>query len=435
MNIRQIIIRKRSGQELDNKEIEFFVRGFTAGGIPDYAASSFLMAVYFRGMTEKETFFLTRCMMNSGEIYDLGRFGRRCVDKHSTGGVGDKVSLVCGPIVASLGVKVPMICGRGLGYTGGTVDKLESIPGFCARLTHRRFMKGLEKIGLVFSSQTGRIAPADKKIYALRDVTGTVENISLITSSIMSKKLATGAPGIVFDVKCGRGAFMKKKKEAGDLALWLVKVCRKFGRKATVLITDMDQPLGTTVGNSLEVIESVECLKGHAAPDLLDVSLRVSAEMLVLSGACRDLVAARQAARRQIENGEALRKLGEVITFQGGDTAVISEGFRGWKKARHISDIRAEKTGFIQDIDAGLIGQLACELGAGRNRLEDRIDPSAGLIFFCKKGNRVQKGETIARAFTDRRDIAEICGRLKRAVLIAEKRPVLPAMILKRITS
>jgi pyrimidine-nucleoside phosphorylase len=343
-------------------------------------------------------------MMDSGESYDLKKYRRKCIDKHSTGGVGDKISLICAPIVASLGIKVPMMCGQGLGHTGGTVDKLESIPGFQTALTKKQFLKILENVGLVFSSQTEKIAPADKKIYALRDVTGTVENLSLITSSIMSKKLATGASGIVFDIKTGSGAFMKKIKDAEILAGWLIKTAKRSGRRVSVLITDMNEPLGCTVGNTLEVIESVETLRGFGPADILEISLAVSALMIQMAGMAKDFREAKRKAFKQIENGSALYKLEEVIHAQGGDAGVISENYKKWKKAKYVLDYKAEKNGFIKEIDAYKIGNFCCSLGAGRSSLKDKIDPSAGLILFAKKGDKVSKGETIARIYTDKKD-------------------------------
>ncbi|MCK5708585.1 MAG: thymidine phosphorylase [Candidatus Aureabacteria bacterium] len=432
MNVREIIIKKRNGYALNEKEIEFLINGYTEGDIPDYQLSSFLMAVFFNGMTEKETVFLTKAMKESGDEYDLKCFGKKCIDKHSTGGVGDKVSLICGPIAASLGIKVPMMCGRGLGHTGGTVDKLESIPGFSTCINKTKFYNILDKTGLVFSSQTKSIAPADKKMYALRDVTGTVESIPLITSSIMSKKLATGANGIVFDVKTGSGAFMKDKKDAAMLADFLVKIASISNRRSFALLTNMDEPLGCAVGNSLEVIESIECLKGNCFNDLMKVSIEISAAMIFLAGVVKDIKKGRELARGQINNGEALKKLKDTIKAQGGDPDCIYEDYAEWKKAKYSFDVKAEKSGFIEDIDAYKVGDLSCSLGAGRLRLSDDVDPSAGIVFFLKVGDVVSCGDILARVYTDKKGKKTFSESLKRIIKISKKKPLQKKLILRK---
>ena len=429
----QLIIKKRNGKELSSEEISFFAQGAARSSIPDYQLSSFLMAVFFQGMTENETISLTRFMMDSGICYDLSKMGQSCIDKHSTGGVGDKVSFICGPIAASLGIKVPMMCGRGLGHTGGTVDKLKSIPGMRLALTEKQFLRVLDRTGLAFSSQTGKIAPADRKLYALRDVTGTVESLPLITSSIMSKKLATGAAGIVFDVKTGCGAFMRKKSDAVALARMLVRVAGKFHRKAACLITSMDEPLGYAVGNSLEIIESVECLRGHFRHDLMEVSLAVSACMIQLAGRAKSFREGRRLALGQIGNGKALEKLKEVMQAQGGDPDIVFQDYCRWKKAKYVQDCKAEKSGYISGINAYDIGVLCCDMGAGRSRLDEKIDPSAGIMFFRKTGDKVHKGESIARLYTDRKPGRAFLERLNKIIMISGKKVIKKKKVLQKI--
>ena len=415
----EILIKKRDGFEIDSEDIEFFVREFVKGRIPEYQVSAFLMAVYFNGLSERETFDLTKSMMMSGDVYDLSVFGKKCVDKHSTGGVGDKVSLICGPIAASLGVKVPMMCGRGLGHTGGTVDKLESIPGFGLGLSKKRFFSVLKRVGLVFSSQTEKIAPADKKLYALRDVTGTVENLSLITSSIMSKKLATGAPSIVFDVKTGKGAFLQSEKESIALARALIKTAKLFKRKAVAVITDMNEPLGCCVGNMLEVVESIEALKGNGAKDLMEVSLAVSGWMLVLSGVAKNIREGVFLAKKQIENSRALSKFRELVKAQGGDVSIFDDTKRVFKTSRFVVDIKAGKKGVISELHARKIGDFCTYIGAGRQRLDDKIDYASGVVFFKKVGDKVSNDDVIARVYFERKEMADYLDILADAVKIS----------------
>ncbi len=417
----KILLKKRNGECLSEEEIRFLIESYVNGEFPDYQMSAFLMAVFFNGLNNKETFYLTKAMMESGDLYDLSEFGEKCVDKHSTGGVGDKVSLICGPIVSSLGVKVPMICGKGLGHTGGTVDKLESISGMKLDLSRKKFFSLLRKIGIVFSSQTDNFAPADKKLYSLRDVTGTVENISLITASIMSKKLAGGAPAIVFDVKTGKGAFLEKMNESKELAKMLISVAKSFGRKSVAVITDMNEPLGFCVGNMIEVLESIEALKGNGATDLMEVSLEISSWMLVLAGVARNEKEGIKLAERQINNGKALEKFKELIHAQGGKMKFLKKE-NPFENVKNVIGVFSEKDGYIHEINGKKIGDFCTYIGAGRQKLDDKIDYLAGVVLFKKTGDRVKKGDLLARVYSNR-PIKPYVELLSDAYLI-KKRPI-----------
>lgn len=399
MRMYDIIHKKRNGGELSGDEIRFFVEGYTNGSVPDYQAAAFCMAVYFQGMTEKETSELTLAMAESGDQIDLSGIDGFTVDKHSTGGVGDKTSLIVAPIVASCGGKVAKMSGRGLGHTGGTVDKLEAIPNFRTELTPDEFIKQVNNIGLCIVGQTGELAPADKKLYALRDVTATVESIPLIASSIMSKKLAAGSKGIVLDVKTGSGAFMKTFEESENLAKEMVSIGKSAGRSVTAVITNMDIPLGNSVGNSLEVIEAIKTLKGEGESDLTDVCLTLAAQMLCMVTG-EDEKACYAMAKGAIGDGSALNKLCEMISAQGGNAGVVDD-FSLFKQPKHTVEISSEREGYIEHTDAEKIGLASVILGAGREKKGDPIDLSAGIVLKKKTGDRVEKGDTLAIFYTD----------------------------------
>ena len=399
MRMYDIIHKKRNGGELSGDEIRFFVEGYTNGSVPDYQAAAFCMAVYFQGMTEKETSELTLAMAESGDQIDLSGIDGFTVDKHSTGGVGDKTSLIVAPIVASCGGKVAKMSGRGLGHTGGTVDKLEAIPNFRTELTPDEFIKQVNNIGLCIVGQTGELAPADKKLYALRDVTATVESIPLIASSIMSKKLAAGSKGIVLDVKTGSGAFMKTFEESENLAKEMVSIGKSAGRSVTAVITNMDIPLGNSVGNSLEVIEAIKTLKGEGESDLTDVCLTLAAQMLCMVTG-EDEKACYAMAKGAIGDGSALNKLCEMISAQGGNAGVVDD-FSLFKQPKHTVEISSEREGYIEHTDAEKIGLASLILGAGLDKKGDPIDSSAGIVLKKKTGDRVEKGDTLAIFYTD----------------------------------
>lgn len=394
-----IIHKKRNGGELSEEEIRFFIEGYTDESIPDYQAAALCMAVYFRGMTPKETSILTLAMAESGDQIDLGGIEGFTVDKHSTGGVGDKTSLIVVPIVASCGGKVAKMSGRGLGHTGGTIDKLESIPGFRTELNPDDFIKQVNGIGLCIVGQTGELAPADKKLYALRDVTATVESIPLIASSIMSKKLAAGSKGIVLDVKTGSGAFMKTVEESENLAKEMVAIGKSAGRSVTAVITNMDIPLGDSVGNSLEVIEAIKTLKGEGKSDLTEVCLTLAAQMLsMVTG--EDEKTCYSMAKGAIDNGLAINKLREMISAQGGNANVVDD-YSLFKQPKYTAEIFSECDGYIEHTDAEKIGIASVILGAGREKKGDSIDPSAGIVLKKKTGDYVKKGEPLAVFYTD----------------------------------
>lgn len=399
MRIYDIIQNKKYGRELTDEEIDFFVRGVTNGTIPDYQTSALLMAIYFQGMTDREISALTDSMARSGDTVDLSDINGFTVDKHSTGGVGDKTTLVVAPIVASLGGKIAKMSGRGLGHTGGTVDKLESIQGFQTVLDRKDFIEQVNEIGISVIGQSGNLAPADKKLYALRDVTATVDSIPLIASSIMSKKLAAGAQGIVLDVKTGSGAFMKTPEESEALAKQMVKIGKAAGRKMAAVITDMNEPLGNAIGNSLEVIEAVETLKGKGSEDFTEVCVELAANMLMFvtgdgHNACAKIV------NDCIKSGTALNKLKEMVQAQGGNTEWI-DNTELFPKAEISYEIKSQNDGYIILTDAEKIGTASVILGAGREKKEDSIDMSAGIILNKKTGDRVQNGETIATFHTN----------------------------------
>jgi pyrimidine-nucleoside phosphorylase len=400
MNMYELIAKKRDRGKLSEEEIDYFISGYTAGDIPDYQASALLMAIFLNGMDADETFCLTQSMMNSGKVLDLSSIRGVKIDKHSTGGVGDKVSLILAPLVAACGVKVPMISGRGLGHTGGTLDKLESIPGFRTDLPIRNFTAILKDIGLCMIGQTDEIAPADRKLYALRDVTATINCIPLIASSIMSKKLAEGANGFVFDVKTGNGAFMQTKKDAVLLAKTLIQIARRFKKKAVALITDMNEPLGETVGNSIEVIESIHALKGVAPRDLMRITMAQGAHMLVLGKKARNLQDAENKLSQAIQTGKALDKFREMIKKQGGKPDVTDDfGLLPWGKFRLL--VSSKREGYINSIDTRKIGLTAVYLGAGREKLDSSVDHGVGFLIKKKVGDSVEKNEGLAVVYAN----------------------------------
>lgn len=394
MRMYDIIKNKRDNKELTFEELEYFVKGYVSGTVPDYQVSALLMAIYFNGLNDRETVDLTMLMRDSGDKADLSVFKDTSVDKHSTGGVGDKTTLIVAPIVASLGCTVAKMSGRGLGYTGGTVDKLESISGYKTALSTKEFLEIAEKCGISVVGQTGNFAPADKKIYSLRDVTATVDSIGLIASSIMSKKLAAGAKTIVLDVKFGSGAFMKDTAEATKLAETMIKIGKNCGKKVSALITDMNTPIGRNIGNSLEVKEVVETLLGNGPEDLKEICLKLSASIVSLSKGI-DFNTALKKCEEVLNNKTAYNKFVEWISLQGGNTSEI-ENPESFDNAKYTFSVTAERDGYISKADANIIGRVSSELGAGRSKIGDEIDFSAGVVLKKTLGDFVNKGEEIA---------------------------------------
>lgn len=429
MRMYDIIDRKKNGEELTKSEIEYFVGGFTRGEIPDYQASALLMAIWFCGMNDRELADLTLSMAHSGDMINLDAVDGFTVDKHSTGGVGDKTTLIVAPAVAACGGKVAKMSGRGLGFTGGTIDKLESIPGFNTSVGEKEFIDNVNKIGLCIAGQTGEIAPADKKIYALRDVTATVDSIPLIASSIMSKKLAAGSKGIVLDVKCGSGAFMKTYEDAKLLAEKMTAIGQRAGRKTVALITNMDIPLGRAVGNALEVKDAVKILKNEQKDELYEVSVALAAHMLSLVNS-KDIYECEKMIRLAIENGSALEKLKEAVGAQGGDISYIDDTSK-FIDASVCIEYKAEKGGYINKIDAQKIGRASVLLGAGREKKDDVIDFGAG-IYLCKKtGDEVREGDTVARLYTNKNEYADSAlAVIKEAFDYSQKKPYIGKTVL-----
>jgi pyrimidine-nucleoside phosphorylase len=424
-----IIQRKRDGAELTREEIASFIDRYTRGEIPDYQASALAMAVFFRGMTAAETVALTEAMMNTGEVLDLSDLPGPKVDKHSTGGVGDKTSLVLAPLAAACGVYVPMISGRGLGHTGGTLDKLESIPGFRVQLSLGEFREVLKKCRLGLIGQTPEIAPADRKLYALRDVTSTVESLPLISASIMSKKMAEGIDALVLDVKTGDGAFLTKFEDARTLARTMVDIGRGMGKKVAALLTDMDQPLGRTVGNALEIAECVETLKGRGPTDLESLSVELAAWMLSLSGAAPTLEDARRRVRDALSSGAGLRKFQEVIELQGGDPRVCDDLSR-LPAARERIEVLPPREGRVRRIACRAVGRAGMLLGAGRETVDSRVDPAVGLVLHKKVGDLVLPNEPlITMHVNDRSRVDEARAVLEAAVEIGPEAPPSVALV------
>ncbi|HUW68603.1 MAG TPA: thymidine phosphorylase [bacterium] len=430
-----VIMKKRDGGELSRDEIATIVDGYVRGEVPEYQVSSWLMAVFFRGMTFRETADLTDLMLRSGATMNLSGIAGPFVDKHSTGGVGDKVSLILAPIVAACGVKVPMMSGRALGHTGGTLDKLESIPGYTTRLDERQFREYIERDGFAMTGQTDAIVPADKKLYSLRDVTATVESVPLITASILSKKVAEGADALVFDVKSGPGAFMKTVADAERLASSLVKTGQAMGKRIVGVITDMTEPLGNKVGNFFEVEESIDCLQGKGPADLMEVTYRLSAWMLVAAGIAADVDAATKLCKHAVESGKAYDLFLRNVKTQGGDVSKMLSLVGSYRSA-HSRTLSAPADGYIQSIDAFKIGLAGVYLGVGRNKTSDPVAPDVGFVFERKKGARVSRGDTIAMVWgKDAASLDASWELITSALAIGASVPAASPLIIKEITA
>ncbi len=434
MNPIEIIAKKRDGKELSPEEINFFVQGITKEIIPDYQAAAFLMAIYLNGMTKNETSSLTISMARSGKMLNLEKIAPIVVDKHSTGGVGDKTTLVVAPLVAATGLTVGKMTGRGLAFTGGTVDKLESIPGFNASLSTEQFLELLSKHKIAVTGQTADLAPADKAIYAIRDVTATVECIPLIASSVMSKKIASGANAIVLDVKVGKGAFMKTMEKALALAKAMVEIGESLGRKVVAVISDMNQPLGRAIGNALEVIEAMETLRGFGPPDFIEHCLVIASQMLILGGYAKDEKEARKKLSYLIESGKALEKFEEWVRAQGGDVRVISDTSI-LPSARIVEEIESPRSGYISQIDAQEVGIASMRLGAGRTKKDEEIDPAVGVVLYKKIGDYVKKKEPLFEIHAnDEEKLAEAKERLLAAYNWSDE-PVTPPPLIYQVIS
>jgi pyrimidine-nucleoside phosphorylase len=427
-----IIQKKRQGEELSSAEIEFMVLGFTRGDVPDYQMSAWMMAIVWQGMSERETIDLTMIMARSGDVLDLAAVAPLVVDKHSTGGVGDKTTLVIAPWVACMGLPVGKMSGRGLGFSGGTLDKLESIPGFNVNLTRQQFVDQLREHGIVVAGQSADLAPADGKMYALRDVTATVESLPLIASSVMSKKIAAGANAIVLDVKTGSGAFMKTEEDAVALAEMMVKIGAGVGRRITAVISDMEQPLGLAVGNSLEVAEAIATLRGSGPADFAEHCLVIAAEMLLLAHHCTTPEAAKSELRTALHRGDALAKLREWVRAQGGDEQVVNHP-EIMPQARLVVDLLAPRSGYVAAIDAKEVGLAAVALGAGRQKKGEAIDHAVGMVLKKKVGERVEAGEPLLSIHAnDEGRLAEAQAGLLQAYRWSDV-PVTPAPLIRRI--
>jgi len=418
-----LIHRKRDGEELAPEEIEFLIEGYTNGDIPDYQMSAFLMAVFFSGMTDREVSRLTECMLRSGDTVDLSSVPGVKVDKHSTGGVGDKTSFIVAPLAAAAGVVVPMMSGRALGHTGGTLDKLESIPGFRTDLTAEEFTAQLAEHGLAFIGQTERLAPADRKLYSLRDVTGTVESIPLISSSIMSKKLAEGVDALVLDVKVGNGAFMKKQVDARRLAQTMVGIGRRLDKKVQALITDMNQPLGYAIGNALEIMEASQTLQNAGPADLTKLCLELAARMIFLGKKAATLEEARLTAEKHLVDGSAYHKFKQVVAAQGGNPQALDK-FELLPNATGMREITSPRAGYVSTIYAEDIGVASNMIGAGRDKKEDAIDPAVGIILEVKVGEKVDAGSILCRLYYTKEDhVDEAANRVEDAFRISGQKP------------
>lgn len=430
MRIIDIIEKKRDKKELSKQEIEFFINAYTKGEIQDYQAAALIMAIYLNGMTEQETTNLALAMAYSGEVLDLSKLNKTIVDKHSTGGVGDKVSLILLPLVSSLGIPIAKMSGRGLGFTGGTIDKLEAIPGYKTNITINNFVKNVENIGISMISQTLNLAPADKKIYALRDSISCVESIPLIASSIMSKKIASGAQKIVLDVTVGKGAFMDNIKKAKILSNEMIKIGNLANRQTICILTNMDEPLGYAIGNTLEVIEAINFLKGKMPKDLKEVVLELGAYMIKLAGKGNDLEENKKKLLEAIENQKAYNKFIELVKNQGGDITYI-ENPNKFTKSKFIEKIYSKKNGYISSIDAKKVGNLSMFLGAGRNKKEDSINPNVGIVLNKKVGDKVNKDDLLAIIYLDEKEKCEESKkRLEEIIQISEEQVPVPKTIL-----
>lgn len=433
MRMYDIIKKKRDGYELSTEEINYFVENYTKGNIPDYQASALLMAIYLNKMNKRETLDLTRAMINSGDTFDLSRINGIKVDKHSTGGVGDTTTLVLGPMVAACGVPFVKMSGRGLGHTGGTLDKLESIKGFRVELDNAEFERIANKINIAICSQTANITPADKKLYALRDVTATVDNISLITASIMSKKLAIESDGIILDVKVGSGAFMKNIDDAIELAKEMVEIGNLYGRKTIALVTNMDEPLGKAVGNALEIKEAIDTLKGNGPEDLYELTLVLGSKLLVIAGKANNEQDGRKMLIEVVNNGKALEKLKELVENQGGDVNYIDNPDL-LPKAKYVIEVKSTKEGHVKSINAEDVGKCALALGAGRETKESQIDLAAGIVLNKKVDDKVEIGEILAYIHgNDISKVEEVKHRLLEIFVIGDKNNEAKKLIYKEI--
>ena len=434
MNAVELIQKKRDHGVLDDEEIAWLIRSYTSGAVPDYQMAAMAMAIFLNGLEPTELVEWTRAMLHSGDVLDFSAVALPKVDKHSTGGVGDKVSIPLAPMVAACGVAIPMMSGRGLGHTGGTLDKLESIPGFTTELDPVRFREVLDRCGLVLAGQSERLVPADRKLYALRDATGTVESIPLISSSIMSKKLAEDLDGLVLDVKVGSGAFMKRLDRARALAETMVEIGKGYGVKTVALLTSMDSPLGNEVGNANEIAESIAVLRGGGPDDLVEVTLALGVEMLSVAGIESDPDAARAKLEATRTSGEAMEVFARVIEAQGGDPAVTEAPDRVLPRAPHRTEVTADRAGFLRVLDAFKVGVAAMRLGAGRERKEDTIDPSVGITVLVKPGARVESGQPIlSLSYRHPARLEEALSVLDGSIEIGDEKPEKVPLILERV--
>ncbi len=434
MNILDIIAKKRDKKELSKEEIDFFVDGYTDGKITDYQAAALIMAIYLNGMTDEEITNLTVSMAYSGEVLDLSKFGENVVDKHSTGGIGDKVTLILMPIISALGIPVAKMSGRGLGFTGGTIDKLESIPGYNTQISVNEFMENVEQIGISLMGQTMNLAPADKKIYALRDSISCVENIPLIASSIMSKKIAAGANKIVLEVTVGNGAFMKNIEDAKKLSETMINIGKLAGKETVCVLTNMDEPLGYSIGNTLEVIEAVEALQGEMEEDVKQVVLELGSQMIKLAGFGDDIEENKQKMLDCIDSGMAYIKFLELIENQGGDVSYINDVSK-FENAKYIKQVLAGKSGYVKIVDAGKLGKISCELGAGRVKKDDIIDNQVGLIINKKIGDKVEENDILGIVHAnDEEKLKVAIEALKDCFEISEEYVEKPKVILGSLT-
>lgn len=434
MRMVDVIEKKRNGEELTTEEIRFFVNGYTEGSIPDYQVSALLMAIYFQDMTERERADLTMAMVESGDQIDLSAIQGIKVDKHSTGGVGDTTTLPLAAMVAAVGVPVAKMSGRGLGHTGGTIDKLESIEGFHVELSSEDFAKQVNEIGMAVIGQSGNLTPADKKLYALRDVTATVSSIPLIASSIMSKKIAAGSNAIVLDVKTGDGAFMKTVDDARNLAQAMVKIGNAVGRNTMAIISDMSQPLGYAIGNALEVKEAIDTLKGHGPEDLMELCLTLGSQMVVLGGKASSIEEARTKLKEVVTNGAALEVLKKFIAAQGGDASVVDDPTK-LPQAKYTFEVPAKETGYVAKIEADDIGTAAMLLGAGRATKESTIDLAVGLVLRKKVGDQVKEGESLLTIYANSEDVQNVMDKIYKHIHLSKEKVTAPKLIEDIITS
>jgi pyrimidine-nucleoside phosphorylase len=432
-NIVTLIRKKRDGEALTQDEISYMIKAYTGDRIPDYQMSAFLMASFLNGLNKDEASYLTESMLHSGRVLDFSDIAQKKVDKHSTGGVGDKLSLILAPIVAANDVAVPMISGRGLGHTGGTLDKMESIDGFNVRVTLEEFRKQLDELGLVMAGQTEEVAPADKRLYSLRDVTATVESIPLIASSIMSKKLAEGIDGLVLDVKCGSGAFMKDQDRAAELAKTLVDIGESFGKETIAYLTDMDQPLGNTIGNWLEMKESLDALRGEGPEDVMEITHLLAGTMIYLGDQAETVEEGIEKSKASVADGSAYQKWRDVIAAQDGDLTYVDHP-ENYPTSEFEFTIEADQEGYLEEMDAYELGMASLELGAGRHTKEDEIDYTAGIVLHKKRSDFVKKGETILTGYTNNEASMKIARKwIDSSLTISTEEPMKKPLITHRI--